>query len=474
MASFNLTVEDSSPLITYSPAGSWIDTPADDVLATSYSGGSFHTTTTQGANATINFNGTGMWIFGGQRPNYGTFSFIVDEEFVTTGTAESTVPSTQQLLCAVSGLTNGPHTAVFSNTNGQPVDVDSIVFESQVGGPGSAVAFETFDDSDAAIAYLPAPSAWQIRTAPTFFNDTLRSSQTPGASAIRSFSGEAVAIYGTVSPNHANVRVAIDGQSLILPGGSGGQVSAVRPQVLLYYQNNLVPGQHTLVLSGDSTPPAGPSIDLDFIRAFAGTSSATMPISVTTSNKSLSTGTMISAIVGGVIGFLLLVALLALGFLMHRRRRRKDRLVEDSMVPVSPDLPMQSDPKALEAGFSHDSAKLENMVFPLPPPTKAVAVTQRPATPSSVSDSSSGSHSRHGSVMSSTSTTPLVTSVPVLLPPQPKIARKPVPTSVGLVKKDVRFEPVVEFIDAHTPSRPNTRPPTMDFMGLSPEYSSFP
>ncbi|KAF8801427.1 hypothetical protein BYT27DRAFT_7341929 [Phlegmacium glaucopus] len=398
MAPFKLAVEDSSPLITYSPAGSWIDTPAGDVLATSYSGGSFHTTTTQGANATINFNGTGISIFGGQRPNYGTFSFTVDGRLVTSGTAESTVPSTRQLLCSVFGLINGPHTAVFSNIDGQPIDVDLIEFESQVGGPGSTVGFGTFDDSHAAITYLPAPSAWQISTHPTFFNDTLHSSQTPGASAILSFSGEAVALYGTVSPNHANIHIAIDGQSLILPGGSGGQVSAVRP-VLLYYQNNLAPGQHTLVLSGNSTPPAGNSIDLDFITTFASTSSATMPI---LSDKSLSTGTIIGAIVGGVIGFLLLVALLALGFLMRRRRRRKDR-------------------------SGHDFVKLENMVFPLPPPTK---VTQRPGTPSSVGESSSGSHSRHGSVMSFTSTTSLLVT---------------------------------------------TRPPTMDSMGLSPppEYSSY-
>lgn len=38
-----------------------------------------------------------------------------------------------------------------------------------------------------------------------------------------------------------------------------------------YYQNSLVPGQHTLVLSGDSTPPAGPFIDLDSIVTFDAT-----------------------------------------------------------------------------------------------------------------------------------------------------------------------------------------------------------
>ena len=80
--------------------------------------------------------GTGISIFGGNRPNYGTFSLAVDGQLVVTGTARSTVLSTRQLLGTVSGLINGPHTAVFANTNGQPVDLDSIELQSQVGALG--------------------------------------------------------------------------------------------------------------------------------------------------------------------------------------------------------------------------------------------------------------------------------------------------------------------------------------------------
>lgn len=82
--------------------------------------------------------GTGISIFGGNRPNYGTFSLAVDGQLVVTGTARSTVLSTRQLLGTVSGLINGPHTAVFANTNGQPVDLDSIELQSQVGALGWA------------------------------------------------------------------------------------------------------------------------------------------------------------------------------------------------------------------------------------------------------------------------------------------------------------------------------------------------
>lgn len=77
--------------------------------------------------------GTGISIFGGNRPNYGTFSLVVDGQLLVVGTAKSTVPSAPELLGTVSGLSNGPHTAVFANTNGQPVDIDSIELQSQVG-----------------------------------------------------------------------------------------------------------------------------------------------------------------------------------------------------------------------------------------------------------------------------------------------------------------------------------------------------
>jgi len=43
------------------------------------------------------------------------------------------------------------------------------------------------------------------------------------------------------------------------------------PSTLKYYQNNLAPGQHKLILSRKSTPLSGSSVDLDYITAFAAT-----------------------------------------------------------------------------------------------------------------------------------------------------------------------------------------------------------
>lgn len=47
------------------------------------------------------------------------------------------------------------------------------------------------------------------------------------------FWGEAIAVYGTVSPDHANMKATLDDDSSILNGGSNGLVNLLRPRTLL-------------------------------------------------------------------------------------------------------------------------------------------------------------------------------------------------------------------------------------------------
>lgn len=128
-----MTVDDSSPLISYAPAGAWVDTPDGDPLVQQYSGHSFHTTSTGNATATLKFNGTGVWVYGGTRTNYGVFTLTVDGRTVTLGTARRVSNSTQQLLGSASSLGMGEHTAVFQSAGSGALDLDSILIESQVG-----------------------------------------------------------------------------------------------------------------------------------------------------------------------------------------------------------------------------------------------------------------------------------------------------------------------------------------------------
>jgi hypothetical protein len=447
MASFNLTVEDSSPLITYAPGGSWIDTPSNDPLAPSYSGGSYHISSTQGATATINFNGTGLSIFGAHRSNYGTYSISIDGQEIETATAQANNNATRQVLGSTSGLSYSSHTAVFTNTGGAPVDIDFIEFEAQIGQPGSVGTQTTIDDTDPSIAYTPA-SEWKVNGQSEFFDSTLHFSVSPNASASFTFTGEAVAVFGAVASDQADMLVTVDGDAQIFHGGSG-LVSTVHPQVLLFFISDLSVGQHTLVISGASQTNSTPFVDVDFINIYAitgspnstasgitpsGTAASENTASASGFGSGMTTGAIIGAVVGGVVVFLGLLGVLA----FFRRRRMKQKKIEKSMISISPILPMQmqADPKALESGsFPKDKA-----------PTRKSS--RHSIAPSYYGNPEYSGHSRDTSVLS---TTPLVPPVPVILRPVPArfLNRKPAPpASSGF---------------GNNPSRPNTRPPTMDF-----------
>lgn len=56
-------------------------------------------------------------------------------------------------------------------------------------------------------------------------------SAAPNAIASLQFTGNAVAFYGTVSPDHADVSVTIDDKITTMPSGSASHVRVLRPQV---------------------------------------------------------------------------------------------------------------------------------------------------------------------------------------------------------------------------------------------------
>ncbi|KAF9567970.1 hypothetical protein CPC08DRAFT_702790 [Agrocybe pediades] len=479
-----MTVEDCSPMITYAPAGSWTDTTSSsDPLATSYSGGSYHVASTQGATATITFTGTGITLLGGRKPNYGTYSFSVDGQIVSSGSAQANDQVAQQILGSVEGLAYGSHTAVLTNTGGNPVDLDRIDFQTQIGQAGAVGVKKTIDDSDSSIVYSPSPSDWQVNSNAEFFDGSLHFTNTPGASASLTFSGDAVAVWGTVSPDHADINMELDGNSQTLPGGSGGMASVVHPQVLLFYKTDLGPGQHTLSMSGASQNNANGFIDLDMVNVFdaavfdpsstttssgrppTGTpssgktaavpstslessSSPGSPVAAGTGSSGISKGAIAGAVIGALLGLALLLGLL--GFLFLRRRRARSRSIEKSMISVSPVLPMQGDPRALESGMR----SLENPVFPFPPPRARTTSSRLSIAPSYYSDPEFSGHSRGGSTMSALSTAPLVSQAPIMeLPQSRSFPRKPVPAKSGLSPNG-------------NPARPSHRPPTMDFVNM--------
>ncbi|KAF5370628.1 hypothetical protein D9758_001876 [Tetrapyrgos nigripes] len=274
MASLNYTVEDGSPLIDYIPGNAWIDANGnDDALTTSYSGASYHFTTTKDAAASFTFTGTGVWVFGGKRPNYGDYSISVDGVNVTTANAGSSQDSVKQVLGFISNMDLGTHTVVLSSSGSSRIDIDYIEVETRL--PGDQITTTTIEDSDPAISYAPAPSDWTVNNKDVYTGSSLHFSQTRGASATVSFSGDAVGVYGTTSPDHADVQIVVDEQTMAtLPGGSGGRTSGLHSQVLLYFKDNLGPGTHSLSIISDQQSDTAPFIDLDAVLVYSATNTS--------------------------------------------------------------------------------------------------------------------------------------------------------------------------------------------------------
>ncbi|KII92755.1 hypothetical protein PLICRDRAFT_37553 [Plicaturopsis crispa FD-325 SS-3] len=444
MASFNVTAEDCTPLITYAPTGAWTDDPSNDTLITSYSDNSLHTTSAQGATATIQFNGTGLWLYGGLRPNYGTYTLTVDGKTVKSGNANSAQPSFKQLLGAASGLSNGPHTAVLTNTgSGSGIDIDSLIFENQIGSPGDSVSTTTIDDSDSRMVYSPSTD-WHTNNQQQFMNGTLHFSATAGSQVSTLFEGEAVAVYGTVSPDHADIKLTIDGNIHTMNGGANGEASVLHPKTLLYYANNLGAGQHNLTLANDPQSGTGQFIDVDAVTVYsasgksAGNNSSASP---SNENTKAATGSssksLIGPVVGGLVGFLIILALLFFVFLRRRRGTAKRRSTMRS--PITPALPIQ-DMSAVEAGFGSGAGIFYNEKLS---PYNVPSYTLSDASHDSRRDSGESFHSYHSyrstedmisrsSSMKSLNRSPLPPrpslDTPILrmpLPPPPTVARGP-------------------------------------------------
>lgn len=129
-------VDDSSPLITYSPSNAWTDTPSNDTAVKTYFDASLHTTSTKGASASFKFNGTGVWLYGGHRSTYGNYLIAVDGKNVTAGSAKSSKTQVKQALGGSSGLKMGEHTVTLTNEGGGSIDVDELIFETTTGTSG--------------------------------------------------------------------------------------------------------------------------------------------------------------------------------------------------------------------------------------------------------------------------------------------------------------------------------------------------
>ncbi|KAF9244860.1 hypothetical protein BU15DRAFT_85715 [Melanogaster broomeanus] len=305
-------IDDKSPLILYD--ASWAPGTSGDSLADQYYLGTFTTNEVTDGKATFSFNGTAVWIYGAKRSNHGTYTIELDNASYANNNGDSTNALFQQSLFNMMNLIN----TATSSTN-MYVDIDLIVWQSEVGNAGDQLDTEIVQDTDPRFQYqLPA---WGTTSSSVnfnlFSNGTGHSTQTYDASAtftftVRFWPGEAVTLFGPTGPSNGPYTVQLDGGETVTYNAS---TSLTNYGVTLYHADNLGPGQHQMVLT-NMPSTNGQSLSIDYAKLW-NLSSESSP------NTSSSSGSPNTLSPGAIVGIVIpaVAAVLAAGaaFFFYRR-----------------------------------------------------------------------------------------------------------------------------------------------------------
>ncbi|KAF9462269.1 hypothetical protein BDZ94DRAFT_1166160 [Collybia nuda] len=250
MPSLTTTIEDTSPLISYSPE--WTAGSSADNEASRYSQSSFTLTSTSGAVASFAFNGTGVQIFGAKRGNHGSFQVKVDDTLFPSISGNAADPGLyQQQLFSTTTLNQGLHVVTLTNQEKAFVDIDFITWQTNMGTEADKIFVNTFQDTDPSFTYLPDGPDWSTNPDKigSFMGGSGHTTSTPGASFTYTFkvcSPNRVSLFGPVSPDGSMYSVQVDGGRV--QKFAANKTSYV-PQTLLYHADSLGSGEHHLKLS---------------------------------------------------------------------------------------------------------------------------------------------------------------------------------------------------------------------------------
>ncbi|KAJ7462259.1 hypothetical protein B0H11DRAFT_1735674 [Mycena galericulata] len=265
MPQFNLTLEDYSPVITYS--SDWRAGTSADSLADLYSDSSFTLTQTDGGTATFTYNGTSFTIFGSKRGNHGFYQVTVDGNSFPPDNGESADPGQFQVpLFSSPPLAQGLHTVTLTNQGTTFVDIDFITWQSSVGEDDEQLIVNTVQDTDPSFVYTPG-NVWgtNVPNVGTYSGSSGHGTATPGAFMTYTFTvGDAVSLYGPVGPASSPFSVTLDGRA---PVNHTASKQFYQPQVLLYSATNLGPGEHVVKVEYQPSVP-GQIFAIDYANVY--------------------------------------------------------------------------------------------------------------------------------------------------------------------------------------------------------------
>lgn len=136
-------VQDSSPSIAYTPAGSWIEGYQDNY---EWSGGTAALGVSLGQRATLSFNGTGVSWIGFRGPQTGIANVYLDGAQVATVDPYNPTEVVGAVLFTATGLANGSHTLAIEVTrtrNAAATDYYVVVDAFDVTSPGGGPPADT-------------------------------------------------------------------------------------------------------------------------------------------------------------------------------------------------------------------------------------------------------------------------------------------------------------------------------------------
>ncbi|QRV77911.1 transmembrane protein [Ceratobasidium sp. AG-Ba] len=179
----------------------------------------------------------------------------------------------QQLLWNATNLGPGDHQLVISHAGmaNQSIALDYLLVESNHGskpeltGPGaSIVPIEAVivDDNDPRLEYS---AGWEpvlpSETMHAYFNNTMHTTNTPGASVTFRFRGTAAWYFSDIQPENGKLNITLDDESSwVLSSNTGQQMQ----QRMIWNVTGLPNGEHKLVLT--HYDQAGTRTTLDFFR----------------------------------------------------------------------------------------------------------------------------------------------------------------------------------------------------------------
>lgn len=274
MPLLNVTIDDASPLITYLPDGAWTPYVSNDAYDDGYTA-----TGTQNASASIEFWGTWIMVKGSKNDYHGGYTVTLDGSYYRLNGSAPYPGSWKAPLFISDHLVLGLHTLTISNDEWLTLDIDSITWTCDVGGPNntnSPLQTTVVDDTEKdSFTWLPHGS-WDTnpKNLTMFSGQTGHSTSLANSYVNYTFSGDAVAIYGTTGPGHS--RYSVRPPDRPAEAYTAGR-DLFSSQVLLYFGGGFGAGNHTVTLVNE-----GPGLfQVDYAEVHAATLlSSTVPVSM--------------------------------------------------------------------------------------------------------------------------------------------------------------------------------------------------